>query len=312
MDQRQLIEASSVEGVGEIDMAGLQDLLNDVPSGSFVVVKGYISKESEKQATDGEGGIDESRLEVCNYFIQHGINYGRIKDKSEAVLQAILDGSVVSLYVSHGIWIDPADLRSILSSGNTEGVSVEFSYTAEVGGKPAPIKATATVPAACFDLFGNRKGKGRIPAEVSYELTNGHPLLMAAVEDALEGIRNPKEVDQGYEKFAKGGYWRDANNRITLYLRDCLRVHRVVQSEGVWNFKASAPKTAIRSAVERMTPKGRYRCMTFEPMGNGKPRFQSISIGGVSLLVDGVSEDMYFAPQEAVKEAVRASVNATE
>ena len=153
--------------------------------------------------------------------------------------------------------------------------------------------------------FANRAGKGSRAVTVSYTLRNGNPLLAEAVAAALEGLRNPKTVDQGYEAFAKGGYWRDAGGRVNLYLRDCLRLHRIVTHEGTWKFTASAPATACRAAVERLTPKGRYRTMTFEPMGDGRPRFTAISISGVSVLVDGQTEALYFAPQDEVRASVR-------
>jgi hypothetical protein len=380
MDQRTIVDATKVEGATSGDMAKLQDVLNGTPSGAFFVVKGYVSKESEKQATNkGTGEIDESRLEVCDYFLQHGIHYDRIKDKSLVVLfdalsldgkKKALDFSIdrvielleevnrlrdsddeeaneeaieevqrayaeairisilitnrieegiekpVSVDVSHGIWIvkgeeenpEPDTLRGIIRAKHTEGVNVEFSYDDDMGDDNTPIRLrqTATVPASIMaECFCNRKKKDRIPVMVKYSLSGEDPMLQEALMAAIIGIIAPKTVNQGYEKYAKGGYHADRDGKIILYLRDCLRVHRVVKSEGSWNFKASAPKTAVRAAVERLTPKGRYRTMTFEPMGNGKPRFQSISIAGLSLIVDAVDESMYFAPPDAVKEVVQ-------
>ena len=71
-------------------------------------------------------------------------------------------------------------------------------------------------------------------------------------------------------------------------------------------FKPSATKTVIRSKVEALTPKSRYRQFKLTPLADGRPRFRSISIGGISLLMDGISEDMYFADVEEVKRAVKA------
>ena len=380
-EARTEITAGQVTGVGEVELQAVQDLLNETPSGSFFAVHGYISKETEKQATStneaGEIVIDDKSLEVVDHTLQYGINYGRIKELSLRILLASmeadgiaevdrdggekleeLESSVeiarqealaareegdfaraaeladiadnltrslanvsdmlqivrrfychgndvksIDLQLKHGVYIHPDTIHELLAARPVEGVAVTLAY----GQEGYQVKATATVPLQALLAFSNRKGKGRIPVEIQYGLCEDDAILQNALVEAAKGIVAPKMVAQGYVKYADGGYYRAKNGTITLYLRDALRVHRSITHPGVWEFKASAPKTAVRNAVERLTPKGKYRAMTFEPLQDGRPRFQSISIGGVSLLMDGVSESMYFAPQDAVKESVKVA-----
>jgi hypothetical protein len=289
MDQTTTTITAAQIGTAEVDLTAVQDLLDSTRSGTFFHVRGY-------EAVGGHG-------EVADYILQHGIKYDSIKAKSEAILQGILDGEETTIHVRHGIWITPADLRAVINASDGEGIRMTFQYDSEVG----KVTAEASVPLATVEAtFSNRKGKGRIQVEVNYDLHTGDALLTQAVEAALEGIRNPRHVDQGYEKYAKGGYYRAKDGEIKLYIRDCLRVHKVIAHAGEYPFKASLPKSAVRNAVERMTPKGKYRAFKFDG------RFEDITMGGTSILVDGIDQSMYFVDPAAYKTArVEAKAEAT-
>jgi len=318
----QTIDARQV-GIG-VDLQQVQNLLDETRSGSFVCIQGYVSKESEKDATDnGTGEVDASKLEVVDHWVQHGVDYGRVKERSEAIVRAMIEGEGEGVHVVHGFWIEPETLSKLASaekaaslSVSDNPVSVKVKVAAALDGWGGTLDKTFPLAARDFDLFVGRKSKSRIQGTVSYDLPSGHPLLVAAAEAALEGILAPKPVDQGYEKYAKGGYYRGTDGEIQLYLRDCLRVHRVVRKEGEHRFKASAPKTAIRAAVERLTPKGRYRAMAFAPLAEGtadalgrenRERWTSITMGGQSILMDGVDESLYFALPEHAHAALEVA-----
>tara|TARA_Y100000310_G_C20660848_1_gene804687 strand:+ start:1008 stop:1919 length:912 start_codon:yes stop_codon:yes gene_type:complete len=289
--QTAVVTAAQVIGAAEVDLTAIQDIFNDTPAGSFFHVRGY-------EAKNGHG-------EVADYFLQHGINYPSIKIKSELLLVAIQNGvGFDGVKVRHGIWIHPDDLEKLTSNENALGLAshaerivVKFKYEGQAGGATVQVEKEVSIPVTSMEFFSNRKGKGRIPAEVSYTLQSGNSLLNDAVEAALEGIRNPKQVDQGYDPFAKGGYFKSKDGQVKLYIRDCLRVHKIVRVKGEYPFKASLPKSAVRQAVERLTPKGKYRAFLLDG------RFEDVTMGGVSILIDEIDESMYIADPDAYKKA---------
>ena len=117
--------------------------------------------------------------------------------------------------------------------------------------------------------------------------------LKTAVREVLHGLENPAPARASYDKKAKGLYENESDGRI--HVRDALKVHKVVREEGDYGQKASKPEVAIKDAVRRTLRTGRYRQFIFDG------RFESITISGQAILVDGIDESMYFALPETLK-----------
>jgi hypothetical protein len=76
-------------------------------------------------------------------------------------------------------------------------------------------------------------------------------------------------------------------------------VYKIVRVQGNYPFSASSPAVAIKNAIakkELLTNKYRQFILT-------DGQFESITIEGQAVLVDGITEDFFMALPEHVKEA---------
>ena len=85
----------SIEQVGiERERQDLIDMIANAPKASIIHVHAYESK-------NGHG-------EVANFFYLKGVDYGRMKDRSYALLGEIADNPDFSISVTRGVWQDSA------------------------------------------------------------------------------------------------------------------------------------------------------------------------------------------------------------
>ena len=179
-----------------------------------------------------------------------------------------------------------------------------------VAGATVAVERRGTVDPMDTLVFSNRKGKGRIPATLSYALPSTHRLVIAALgaEDlegtVLQGLARPRSVEQGYEQEGKSVYSKDDEGGVACwYLRDVLRVSKTVLEQGEYPFKASLPINAVKDSF-------RSQYLLSSRYGEFKLKqgsFESISIEGqVVMLGEDSEESVYFALPEMVKEATAA------
>jgi hypothetical protein len=183
-------------------------------------------------------------------------------------------------------------------------------YESMVGGASVIVDHQGTVNPMDTDVLSNRKAKGRIAATLSYVLPSTHPLVIAALgaEDlestVLQGLAKPRPVEQGYEKEGKSVYVKeDSGGEECWYLRDILRVSKVIIEQGDYPFKASLPINATKDAFRSQhLLTGRYGEFKLK-----QSCFTSINIvGQVVMLGEDTDESVYLALPETVKEAVTA------
>jgi hypothetical protein len=120
--------------------------------------------------------------------------------------------------------------------------------------------------------------------------------LRTAVRNVLYSLENPAPAKVSYDKESKGQYGLDkADGEHCLYIRDCLRVHKAVRVEGEYKVKCSSPEVAIKDAVRRKLGVGRYRQFIMDG------RWESLTLGGQAILIDGIEDNLYLALPEASK-----------
>ena len=102
-------------------------VLNEMRSGGFVFVKGYTPLH-------GNG-------EVADYYIQFGVNYGRIKDNDILDLQAVQNGTKpLNLHIKYGVWVDPQGNQHNRKAKDRSPMTVEF----DIGMDDARLQAAVT------------------------------------------------------------------------------------------------------------------------------------------------------------------------
>ena len=98
---------------GSRQVGKVMDVLNGMRSGGFVLVKGY-------EPLHGHG-------EVADYYIQFGVNYGKIKDADIADLQAVAAGSKpLNVKVKYGVWVDELGNRHNRKAKGRTPMQVSF------------------------------------------------------------------------------------------------------------------------------------------------------------------------------------------
>ena len=198
-------------------------------------------------------------------------------------------GEVADYYIQYGINYGALKNRDIQRCQNILDGKEPLTLTAKFG--------------VWVDAQGNksnRKAKDRTAMTETLVLDMSDARLRTAVAEVMESLVNPAPARAEYNKEAKGLY--ENENDGVLHLRDALLVHKEVKKEGEYPFTASSAEVAVRDAFRRKLLVGRYRQFIFDG------RFEAISIGGVSILVDGIDEKLYFADPAAVREAVREQV----
>ena len=121
----------------------------------------------------------------------------------------------------------------------------------------------------------NRKNKVYTLADTVTE-TYGYnsPEVQEALVKVRNGLENPRPSKE-YTKLGNGVYVDETSD--TIYLRDLRVVSKVVVSKGDYPFTASGAVTAIKSAIEKDMPIGKYRMFRLDA------DFTSISLGGIEL-----------------------------
>jgi len=152
----------------------------------------------------------------------------------------------------------------------------------------------------------NRKANGLFFQNVdrTYTLPQDENIIKAAMEDLKEGLVSPKKVDQGYTAVANGTYQREGEQEGVLYIRDCLTVAKVVTKEGEHKPKASLEINAVKEALRRLLPVGRYRAYKLHE------NFEYIIVDGAALVqgVDGDGLALCLALPDEVKNPVAAAI----
>ena len=271
------------------------DFLNGVQPGQFFVVKGYVNASGEK----------------AEHILRFGVKYGNIKDRDIAFLRAVLAGEKeFTVQVKHNVWIPEELLHAdnLCSPSGQHDVWATATITKNVSGVPLKTEITGhmnLMNLMNIDVFGNRKGKGRVPVAMSYELSSRHPLVIAAIGDVdlqgtlLQGLVAPRQTGAEYDNQARSCYSLEKEGQpASWYIRDVLRVHKTISIPGNYDFKASLPINATKDAIEsQFLLRGKYR--EFK-LTDGQ--FDSITIAGQAILCDGLTEEFYLALPEVVKE----------
>lgn len=269
------------------------DFLNSVQGGQFFHVKGYTNAEGEK----------------ADHILRFGIKYGSLKARDINVLNSVQTGKKsFSVHVTHGVWVPEGmlHLETLVSQGNAlHAVNGKLTFDKAIVAQGVTVEAEFK---GAFDLynetmFSSRKAKGKVPCILSYDIDSTHPLVIQAVDSAMTSLVAPRPATVEYDKEAKSCYSLDTAEGIhRWYLRDVLAVSKVVTVKGSYDFKASSPAVAIKNAVTKellLTAKYRQFILT-------DGQFESITIEGQAVMVDGLTEEFYMALPEHLKEAARA------
>jgi len=274
------------------------NFLNSIHPGQFFFVGGYVNADGEK----------------ADHWLRYGIKYGNIKERDVKVLRETLSGKAMPpLKVTHGVWIPPARLvgGAVFASTGEHLVRATIRRKATIGGVEADVTEEGLVDLLDVETFSNRKGNKKdgynVQATISYELPSSHPLIVAAIGDAdlqgtvLQGLLAPRETTTEYTKEGQSCYSMPQEGQpARWYIRDVLRVSKVVRVPGQYDFTASLPINAVKKAIQsQWMLTGLYRQFI---LTDGQ--FESITIQGQAILVDGIDEKFYFALPETVKETI--------
>jgi len=280
-------------GVG-ISKEQFCDFLNSVRRGQFFHVRGYVNQHGE----------------IADHILRFGIGYGNLKRRDVGTLEAVLRGEkTATIGVTHGVWIPEDATTDSLSSTGPAAVQARIRTTRLVGGVSVPVDATTGILLSDPRL-GNKEGKGRVQATISYSLPTSHPAVVAAIgspttdRTLLKSLINPKTPAVEYDKQAKSCYSLPPSDKHPYerwYIRDVLSVWKHVRKDGEYGFSASLPHVAIKKAIgEALLITSNYR--EFGPLSQGN--FEEINIEGQAILCDGLTEELFFALPETLK-AVR-------
>ena len=100
------------------------------------------------------------------------------------------------------------------------------------------------------------------------------PEFQEALAKVRKGLENPHPTKE-YTKLGNGVYVDEATE--TVYLRDLRLVSKAVVVKGDYPFKASGAVTAIKKAIEKDMPIGKYRMFRLDA------NYTSIALGGIEL-----------------------------
>lgn len=283
----------------EVSRQEFVDFLNSVKPGQFFHIKGYVNEEGEK----------------ADFWLRFGIKYGNIKARDVRLLEGVLAGQQhPDLAVKHNVWIPPAMLNGSLFLNPGEHpvhVTVDYEGTMPDGTK-VKVRQDGFANLLDVETFSNRKGNKNdgynVAATLTYSLPPTHPLVVAAIGAAdlqgtlLQGLLRPREATSTYDKEAQSAYSMEKDGATRWYIRDVLRVHKVVRVEGDYPFSATLPINGVKKAIQsQWLLTGKYREFI---LTDGQ--FESITIEGQAILVDGVEESFYFALPEVLKEEAAA------
>jgi hypothetical protein len=155
-------------------------------------------------------------------------------------------------------------------------------------------------------IMHNRKASGRVYQNIHKVYSMGNEAdsvaVLTAISELHHQLLSPKKVDQGFDSIAKGTYTKDDEADGIIYFRDCMTIHKHVVQQGTFETTASDELPAIKKALRRLLPVGKYRA--YKLAGN----FEYVTIDGQAILQGANLDkwDMALAFPEDVKEAVMA------
>ena len=121
----------------------------------------------------------------------------------------------------------------------------------------------------------NRKNKIFTIADTVKETYSFDSVEMKeAIEKVRKGLENPRPTKE-YKKLGNGVYVDESTD--TVYLRDLRLVSKTVVIKGDYPFKASGAVTAVKGAIEKTMPIGKYRMFRLDA------DYTQIALGGVEL-----------------------------
>jgi hypothetical protein len=271
------------------------EFLNGVQPGQFFHIRGYVNDQGEK----------------ADHILRFGIKYGNLKERDAALLRDILAGNRQEVFgVVHGSWIPAERLDSLLMTADQIAALPEVrrkelvQATIRYESQSVRVQKVGIIDPMDVFTFSNRKSKDKVQATVSYRLSSAHPLVIAAIGDPdypgslLQSLEAPREAHTEYDKEARSCYSMTKEGQPERwYIRDVLRVYKTVRVPGDYKFAATIPLNATKEAISKallLTAKYRQFVLT-------DGQFESITIEGQAVLVDGINEEFYFALPEAVR-----------
>jgi len=266
------------------------NFLNSVKGGQFFHVSGYQNQSNE----------------VSNHILRFGIKYESIKAKDEKFIREALreNSNPLTVKVTHGVWVEESKLSMPVMESTSPlggiGIPCTAKFNTILDGKTCPVSLSGIFDPS-NEIFMNRKSKSRVPVTLSYTVAKGHPLFTNALNELLQSNVTPRPTFVEYDKEGKScySYDKEDGSPVKWYLRDVLTVKKTVITKGDYAFKATGASVAIREAIAReflLTSKYRQFILT-------EGKFNSITIEGQAVMVDGVDEAFYMALPEHVKEA---------
>lgn len=200
---------------------------------------------------------EDNISEKADYFCQYGVNYGNIRQKA---CQTV---------------------REHLANGGMEGeIPVSYHTWVDANGNEY-----------------NRKAKDRTLQYRRFTIAADGDEALNAMRDILHDLENPKEFHGDYSKDAKGLYTNNTDG--VWHIRDCLIVSKKVTREANWKTSATTRDKAVPRSVRKALDLSldRYRQFEFNTHGDGKARFDFITIGDQAIMVNdgqnlvGLQED---------------------
>lgn len=255
-----MIKVTASQAAQGYDPQQLIDHLNDTRRGGFLYIHGYCN---------GNG-------EVANHWVQGACLYPNLIQRSVAII----------------------DSGELMAKIEAEGLKVTRGGWFNDAGEESPTGRKSKV----YSVFQTVSKTYSIPADED-SATDGEisdlAKITVAISNIREGLVNPKKVDQGYKSEAKGAYSKEGEPDGILYFRDCLTVHKHVSMQGEYKQKASKEETAIKAALRKLLPVGRYRAYKLAD------NFEYITVGGLSIVQGAnLSEwELALTETQALKEA---------
>lgn len=161
-------------------------------------------------------------------------------------------------------------LQSGVNYGNIKDKSIEKLKELKEGKAEQSVHVKCNVWKNPDGSITNRKGKDRTFETYENDYSFDCEDFQNACDEILNGLTNPRESSQTFDKEAKGLYSIDGE---TLYIRDCLKVTKTVVKEGEYAQSATLPFNALKDAIKGLLPVSNYRTFKLE-------NFESISING--------------------------------
>ena len=126
--------------------------------------------------------------------------------------------------------------------------------------------------------FTNKKAKGRALVVFEGDFKQTDPEFQMACDELMEGLKNPREVTNPYEKEANGLYNIDGDQNC-LYIRECLVLHKTVVQHGTRPVSATTPFMALKRVIDKMLPVSNYRTFKID-----MDRFETIAINHTEIV----------------------------